>query len=210
MMVLGARNDWDWVNERPEDERVELLRDAVPFDANHTAAESEVGMLAEVFRTRPETVVSNHPEGRFGASGPLAGHLVEAVPWDDYYGPGSPLDRFVESGGRVLRLGADLDTMTVLHFAEYLVPLEPKRRVRRHRVVVMPDRNEVRVVECLDDSNGIVDHPGEDYFAVILREYLATGRARRGKVGAAAAELIEAADIVRFAVEWMADNLRPA
>ena len=207
MMVLGARNDWDWVNERPEDERVELLRDAVPFDANHTAAESEVGMLAEVFRTRPETVVSNHPEGRFGASGPLAGHLVEAVPWDDYYGPGSPLDRFVESGGRVLRLGADLDTMTVLHFAEYLVPLEPKRRVRRHRVVVMPDRNEVRVVECLDDSNGIVKWNGPDYFGLIVRDYLATAPAPRGMVGHARSELLDARDLGAFAVRWMAQHL---
>jgi aminoglycoside N3'-acetyltransferase len=35
----------------------------------------------------------------------------------------------------VLRLGVDLDTLTVLHYAEYLVPLDVKRRVRRNRLV---------------------------------------------------------------------------
>ena len=129
------------------------------------------------------------------------------MPWDDYYGPGSPLERFVQAGGRVLRLGADLDTVTLLHYAEYLAPLPSKRRVRRHRLVLGRDGPEVRVVQCLDDSDGIVDLPGEDYFAVILREYLATGRASTGIVGRATSELIEAADIVEFAVSWMADHL---
>ena len=107
----------------------------------------------------------------------------------------------------MLRLGADLDTVTLLHYAEYLVPLPSKRRVRRHRLVLGRGGPEVRVGECLDDSDGIVDVPGEDYFAVILREYLATGRASTGTVGRANSELIEAADIVEFAVSWMADNL---
>jgi hypothetical protein len=82
-----------------------------------------------------------------------------------------------------------------------------KRRVRRHRLCAGPDGAAVRVVECLDDSDGIVDVPGEDYFAVILREYLATASASTGVVGRARSELIEAADIVEFAASWMADHL---
>jgi aminoglycoside N3'-acetyltransferase len=207
LFVLGARDAWAWVNERAEHERVQLLHDAEPFDCLVTPAEPEVGVLAEVFRTRRRTKVSDHPEGRFAASGALADRLLDNVPWDDYYGPGSPLERFVQADGRVLRLGADLDTLTLLHYAEYLAPIPSKRRVRRHRLVVGRDRPEVRVVDCLDDSDGIVDHPGEDYFAVILREYLATGRASTGVVGRATSELIEAADVVEFAVPWMAEHL---
>ncbi len=207
LVTLGARDDWAWVNERPEHERLDLLRGAKPFDCLVAPAEPDVGVFAEVFRTRAGTKVSDHPEGRFAASGPLAARLLDDVPWDDYYGPGSPLERFVRAGGRVLRLGADLDTVTLLHYAEYLAPLPSKRRVRRHRLVLGRGGPEVRVVECLDDSDGIVDVPGEDYFAVILREYLATGRASTGTVGRANSELIEADDIVEFAVSWMADNL---
>ncbi len=182
-------------------------RDAEPFDCLVTPADPDVGVLAEVFRTRPATLVSDHPEGRFGASGRLATKLVENVPWDDYYGPGSPLERFVHAGGRVLRLGADLDTLTVLHYAEYLAPIPDKRRVRRHCLVVGPEGPEPCVVECLDDSDGIVEYVGEDYFAVILRAYLENGRAKTGVVGAAASELIEAADVVDFGVQWMVDHL---
>jgi aminoglycoside N3'-acetyltransferase len=182
-------------------------RDDTPFDHLITPADPDVGVLAEVFRTRPGTLVTDHPEGRFGASGRLASTLVDEVPWDDYYGPGSPLERLVQAGGRVLRLGADLDTVTLLHYAEYLAPISSKRRVRRHPVVAGADGPVRRTVECLDDSNGIVDYPGEDYFAVIVRHYLATGRAAVGTVGGATSELIDAADLVEFAVAWMAENL---
>jgi aminoglycoside N3'-acetyltransferase len=209
LMTLGADDDWAWVNERPEAERPALLAGAEPFEAGSTPADEDIGVLAEVFRTRPGTVVSDHPEGRFGASGALAPALVEEVPWDHYYGAGSPLERLVERSGRVLRLGADLDTLTLLHYAEFLVPLPTKRHVRRHRMVATPTGPELRVVETLDDSDGIVDHPGEDYFAVILREYLAAGRAIIGRVGDAGAELLDAADVVGFGVAWMAEHLAP-
>jgi aminoglycoside N3'-acetyltransferase len=73
--------------------------------------------------------------------------------------------------------------------------------------VLVDGEVEERTVECLDDSNGIVDHPGEDYFAQLLRAYLATGRAAVGRVGNATSELIDAADLVPFAVDWMANHL---
>ncbi len=209
LMTLGARDDWAWVNARPEEERTGLLRDAEPFDHLTTPSSPDVGTLAEVFRRRRGTLVSNHPEGRFGASGRLAGRLLADVPWDDYYGAGSPLERFVERGGRVLRLGAGLDTVTVLHYAEYLVPLPSKRRVRRHRLVAGAAGPVVRVVDTLDDEEGIADYPDEDYFAAILRSYLAEGRAATGSVGGAGSELIDAADVVDYAVDWMQRHLAP-
>ena len=207
LMSLGARDDWAWVNDRPQPDRIALLSKAEPFDCLVTPADPDVGVMAEVFRTRPGTKVSDHPEGRFGASGHLADMLVENVPWDDYYGPGSPLERLVQAHGRVLRLGADLDTLTVLHYAEYLAAVPGKRRVRRHRMVTGDQGPEVRVVDTLDDNEGIVDHPGEDYFAAILRSYFATGRPRVGVVGRARSELIDAADVVEFGVAWMAEHL---
>lgn len=207
MMTLGADDDWAWVNDHPEEERAALLEDAEPFDHLATPADPDVGVLAEVFRRRPETRVSDHPEGRFAAAGRMAADLVADVPWNDYYGPGSPLERFVRAGGRVLRLGADLDTLTVLHYAEYLADVPNKRRVRRHRKVLTPKGPAIRVVECLDDSEGIAAYPDEDYFVAILRAYLATGRAARGTVGDAPSELIDATDVVDFGATWMAGHL---
>jgi aminoglycoside N3'-acetyltransferase len=207
LMVLGARDDWAWVNDLPEDDRAALLADAEPFDALVTPADPEVGTLAEVFRTHPGTLVSDHPEGRFAARGRLAEALTADPPWNDYFGPRSPLGRLLAADGRVLRLGADPDTVTLLHHAEYLAPLPSKRRARRHRRVMGPNGPEVRIVECLDDSNGIVDRPGEDYFTVILRAYLALGAHRTGTVGHAHSELIDGFHLVEFAVDWMSEHL---
>jgi aminoglycoside N3'-acetyltransferase len=208
LMVLGAKDAWSWVNERAEAERAALLADAEPFDPLVAPAETDLGVLAEVFRQQPGTRVSNHPEGRFAARGLLAEAFVTDVPWHDYYGPGSPLERLTDAGGKVLRLGADPDTVTLVHYAEYLAEVPHKRRVRRHRRVLGPDGPEIRVVDCLDDSNGIVEWPGEDYFSTILREFLATPGAASGRVGQAASELIDARALVDFAARWMTERFR--
>lgn len=121
--------------------------------------------------------------------------------------PGSPLARLVAAGGKVLRLGADPDTVTLTHYAEALVDLPDKIRVRRARRVV--GREEVVWVDTFDDSNGIAPWDGEgDYFPPLLADYLATGRVRQGRVGGARSELLEAADYVDFAVDWLARHLR--
>jgi aminoglycoside N3'-acetyltransferase len=207
LMNLGARDDWAGVNDRPENEREALLAESYPFDYLMTPADPDNGVLAEVFRQTPGTIVNDHPDCRFGGRGRLARQLLADPPWDDYYGPGSVLERFVHGDGKVLRLGADLNTVTLLHYAEYLVPIEPKRRVRRHHLVRGRTGPEVRSVESLDDSDGIVDYPGEDYFEVLLRAYLDTGRARIGTVGHARSEFIDGPDLVEFAVAWMATHL---
>ncbi|MGH6792315.1 MAG: aminoglycoside N(3)-acetyltransferase [Methyloceanibacter sp.] len=208
LMILGAECDFDWVNERPEAEREALLADAPPFDAVSAPVFHEVGYLAEAFRQLPGTQVTDNPSGRFAARGRLAHDLLTDAPWHDYYGPGSPLDRLCRVGGHVLRLGASSDTTTVLHFAEYLADVPNKRRVRRTYRCQGAGGPETRAIECLDDEHGIVDWPGEDYFATILREYLATGRGSHGRVGQAASELIDAGDLVRFGARWMTERFR--
>lgn len=210
LMNLGARDDYDWVSTRPESERPALLAQAPVFNALTTPADPDVGVLAEVFRKLPGTLVNDHLDARFGARGRLARELLAAaLPWDDYYGPGSVLERFAHAGGKVLRLGADPDTVTLLHLAEYRAQLPDKRRVVRHHKVAGPSNSPmIRTVSCLDDSHGVVvSNGGEDYFAPILRDYLVHERAREGVVGAARSELIDGADLLDHAVAWMQGNL---
>lgn len=179
-----------------------------PFDVATTPADPDVGVLAEVLRTTPGTVCNDHPDARFGARGPLAEELLTDLPWDDYYGPGSHLDRLAGHGGRVLRLGADENTVTLIHLAEYLADVPDKRRVTRRHRFQRPDGGiDERTVSCLDDSDGIVDRPGEDYFALVLRAHLATGRAGIGRVGGARSELIDARLLLAEAVLWMEGHL---
>ncbi|GAA4391758.1 aminoglycoside 3-N-acetyltransferase [Ornithinibacter aureus] len=211
LFLLGARDDLSWVNARPEPERADLLAAAAPFDKDATPADPEVGVLAEVFRQLPGTVVNDHPDARFGARGRQARALLaEPLPWDDYYGRGSILERFVRARGKVLRLGADSNTVTLLHLAENRVDLPTKRRVlRHHKVLTSSGTPRIRTVTCLDDTDGILDWPGEDYFTTILQDYLHHRAARLGTVGAAHSELIEAGDLLDHAVAWMHAHFSP-
>lgn len=208
LMVLGAKDVPEWAGEAPSAEAAAAaLAGGKAFDAPTTPAAVDVGWFAEVFRSAPDTRVSNHPLGRFGARGSVAAFLVEGAPWDHYYGPDSPLDRFAGlPHSAVLRLGANVDTVTLLHHAEYLVPLEGKRSLRRYVAIDGPDGPETRRVDALDDDHGIVEWEGEDYFGLILRDYLATGRAREGVVGGARSELLDAKDLLAFGVRWMQEQ----
>jgi aminoglycoside 3-N-acetyltransferase len=208
MMTLGTDYPQDWVNRRPVAERAALLAGTAPFDPRDAAVMPDVGWLGEVFRRRPGTLVSDNPSGRFGARGRRAEALMHGQPWHDYYGPGSPLEKLCDLGGRILRLGADPDTVTALHLAEYLADLPGKKHARWDYLLAGEQGPRHVWIHCLDDSDGIVDAPGEDYFARILKAYLATGRARTGPVGLADSELIDAADIVAFGTRWMEENLR--
>lgn len=209
LMVLGTEYAMDWVNRRPVPERAALLAGSEPLDSRLAPAIGEVGWLAEAFRRRPGTIVSDNPSGRFGARGARAEALIESQPWNDYYGPGSPLQKLCDWGGFILRLGADPDTVTALHYAEYLARLPDKRRIRwDYRLATAQGPRHV-AIECLDDCEGIVPWQGDDYFALILKTYLAEDRAHIGRVGGADSELIDAADLVAFGARWMEDNLRP-
>ena len=208
MTTLGSEYPNEWVNLRPVDERAALLAGTEPFEPTTARAMAEVGWLAETFRLRPGTIVSDNPSGRFAARGSSAAELMRDQPWHDYYGPGSPLEKLCAWGGRILRLGADADTVTALHYAEYLADLPAKRRTRWDYLLARPEGPRHVWIECLDDAEGVVDWEGEDYFAVILKAYLATGRARTGRVGHADSELIDAADIVDFGAKWMEEKLR--
>jgi aminoglycoside N3'-acetyltransferase len=210
LMVLGTDYAMDWVNQHPPEARAALLAGSPTFDHLNAPVLPEVGWLAEAFRRRPGTMVSANPSGRFGARGARAAELLADQPWHDYYGPGSPLDKLCRGGGRILRLGADPETVTALHFAEYVADLPGKRRTRWDYVVAGPGGEPEHVwIDCLDDLNGIADREGEDYFAIILKDYLALGRHREGRVGRARSELIEAADLVAFGARWIERNLAP-
>lgn len=208
LMMVSPDDPWAWVNERPEHERASLLVGAEPFETLTAPTAPDVGVLAEIFRTYPGTVVSDHPEGRFAARGRLKNELVRDPPWDHYYGPGSALERLVERHGKVLRLGADRNTVTLIHYAEYLANVPNKRSVRRHRLVRGEGKVVVRGIDCLDDTDGIAAYAAGDYFEHILDAYLQSATAHVGRVGNAHSELIDAGELVRFSAAWMTAHLR--
>lgn len=198
--AVGRRGTWMMVYS--------ATADPAGFDAHSTPADPDVGVLAEVMRRAPGTVVSNHPEARFGARGPLAAALTADVPWHHYFGPGSPLERLAGCGGSVLRLGADTNTVTLFHHAEYLARLPHKRAVTRFPLVRQTDGTaRRRRVDCLDDSDGIAPWPAGDYFHDLTRAVHRAGLMTTGQVGGATAECFAAAAGLAVAARWMERHL---
>lgn len=176
-----------------------------PFDALSSPVDvQDMGVLAEVFRVFPGVQVNDHAADRFAALGPDAAFLLEPSPLHDYHGPGSVLERFTRRGGKVLRLGANPDTITLTHYAEYLADVPNKRVVRRR--YVRADIGE-QWIASLDDSDGIAVWSGGDYFLHVFLDYRASGAVRIGPVGQCSAELLDARDFVDFAVRWMNEHL---
>ncbi len=182
----------------------ELLEKLPAFDAATARSQRENGALVELFRTFPGSIVNNHV-ARFVAWGRRAEHLVSSgQPWSFAFGRGSALERFVETGGRILLLGCDHDNVTFLHYAEHIVEI-PGKRVARYKVPIEEDGRRVwRDMEEFDTS-GQGAHPSwpDRFFAGIVDDYLARTGNRGGRVGDADAYLIDAGALLESALGAM-------
>jgi aminoglycoside 3-N-acetyltransferase len=174
-----------------------------PFDARASRAIRDNGALPEFLRTTPGALRSGNPGASVAALGARAVWFTDDHPLDYGYGPGSPLAKLVEAGGKVVMIGAPLDTMTLLHHAEHLADLPGKRVIRYEVPLATGHGVEWRTVEEFDTGDPVVDGFAEDYFAEIVRDFLASGRGARGVVGEAESVLVDAPEVCAFAVTWM-------
>jgi aminoglycoside 3-N-acetyltransferase len=162
----------------------------------------EYGILAEIVRGWPGAQRSLNPEASVAAIGAQAEWITQDHPLNYGYGAGSPLEKLVEARGQVLMLGAPLDTLTLLHYAEDRAQMRHKR-VIRYPCPILRDGKRVWV-EIEDFDTG---EPHGDYsFDGIAREYLALGKGRqgtKGTIGNATSYLFDAADLSAFAITWL-------
>ncbi|MGW3019656.1 aminoglycoside 3-N-acetyltransferase [Streptomyces longwoodensis] len=214
LMVTCGWNDappYDFVTW-PQDWQDALRAEHPAYDPALSEADHNNGRLPEALRRRPGAVRSRHPDVSFAALGAAAAELMADHPWDDPHGPDSPLARLTAHGGRVLLLGAPLDTMTLLHHAEALAEAPGKRFVEYEQPLLVRGERVWRRFHDIDSEDGAFDYTavvpeGAEPFDVIARDMLAAGIGRRGSVGAADSHLFEAADVVDFATAWIEDRL---
>lgn len=184
----------------PEDRRGDVL----PFDPAGSRAIRSNGALPELVRTLSGALRSASPGASCAAIGARADWLTADHALDYGYGEQSPFARLVEARGKVLMLGAPLDTMTLLHHAEHLARLPNKRRLRIETPLLAPDGTTTwRWIEEFNTGVPIVAGLEEDYFATVVEAFLETGNGRRGRVGAAPSVLVPAPEMVAFGVEWL-------
>ncbi|QHV94263.1 aminoglycoside 3-N-acetyltransferase [Spirosoma endbachense] len=199
--------NWDSQHENALDEtgRVPnaLKTDIPPFHPLYSRASRDHGVFAEFARTIPGAQRSLNPGASVVAIGGRANWFIADHPLDYGYGPGSPFAKLVSVSGKILMIGAPLDTMSLLHHAEHLARI-PGKHIRRMEVPLQINGHvDWRMIEEFDTVDPVVDGLDTDYFKTIVEEFLATKGSNQGLIGAAASVLLPAADIVPYAVRWL-------
>ncbi|MGW6456184.1 aminoglycoside 3-N-acetyltransferase [Streptomyces sp. NPDC055078] len=182
------------------------------YDPDLSEADHNNGRLPEALRRWPGAVRSRHPDAGFAALGVAATALMADHPWDDPHGAASPLARLVAMGGRVLLLGAPLDSLTLLHHAEALAEAPGKRFVEYEQPILADGERVWRRFHDIDSEDGAFDYSGVVPegtwpFEVIAQDMLVAGIGGKGLIGAAESYLFEAGDVVNFGIAWMEEKL---
>ncbi len=181
------------------DDEEELAR-MPEFDPLTARAALDHGVLHETMRTWPGALRSAHPDAGVVAIGNRAQWFVDPHPFLYGYGRGTPFERVLQAGAKVLMLGAPLDTITLLHYAEHVAEIPGKRVVRYRRL--MPGGKWVDFEE-FDTSDPVSEKLPLNCFELIAEEFLRSGKGVDGKVGAARAVLLDAQDLVSFGGTWI-------
>jgi len=183
---------------------VEYVSRGEIFDVRRTP--SRVGLLTELFRRSPGVVRSVHPTHPVAAWGAraaemVANHHLARTPC----GEGSPFARLLERDGRVLFLGADIDSMTLFHCIEEI--LEPG-------MPISPFTKDEIALESRDQTGGILLTKTRLFDPALsrrrnlepLRPVLRQrGTWAQGRVGGLDMILLNARDVLA-AGRWLADR----
>jgi aminoglycoside 3-N-acetyltransferase len=178
------------------------LKECPPFDPARSRANRGWSILTEYLRTRPGAYRSGNPEASCVAVGAKAKWLTQNHALQYGYGPGSPLAKLCKLKGRVLLLGAPLGSITLLHYAESIANVPNKQVIRYQMPVLRNGKRQWVEIEEFDTCGSVLPN-AEQYFDAIPREYLASGKGKKGNVGTAESYLFDAADFVKFAVQWL-------
>jgi aminoglycoside 3-N-acetyltransferase len=178
------------------------LKECPPLDPARSRANRDWNILTEYLRTWPGAYRSGNPEASCVAVGAKAEWLTENHPLQYAYGPGSPLAKLLEVKGKVLLLGAPFGSITLLHYAENIAEVPNKQIVRYRMPILRKGKREWVDIEEFDTCGNILPR-AEQYFEAIPRVYLTSGKGTKGKVGTADSYLFDAADFVKFAVQWL-------
>lgn len=188
------------------EEEAFILKNCPPFDPLTARARRDHGILAEFFRSWPGVQVSHNPGARIAALGAHANDILQNHPLNYGYGPGTPLQKIYQTC-KILFLGSDLDSATILHYAEHISPIKDKR-IQRYKVPLLQNGERVWVdVEEYDTSEGICPWP-ERFFEKIIKKYFEATSIQPKKVGNADSYLVDAKSLVDFAIPILVEEER--
>ncbi len=176
----------------PED--IEWIENAVPGFDPHRSPTSGVGIVAETFRTWPDTHRSAHPAVSVCLNGADAAHYASdhSLAWAT--GEHSPIGRLLNRPStKILLIGVGWNRCTPLHTAETFAK---HRRTKTRRMKTGGSKGKwVEEPDVADDVNRL--------FPAVGAAFEQTGAVTFGTFGAAQCRVCNLKDLIEFASVWI-------
>ena len=176
----------------------DTIRKNWPAYDNAITPTNTMGAVAEMFRSWPGAIRSDHPARSVAAWGRHASFLTENHDLSNIFGDGSPIGKLYELDGKVLLIGVDYDKNTSIHLADARATYPGKHTCVEHSAVMEKGERVWKAYETL-----FVD--GED-FIDIGRAFETEHPVNKVKLGGAQLRLMKQRELVDFAVEWIEKN----
>ncbi len=200
-LVMPAHSgDWsdpaEWQNPPVPKEWIQAIYDNMPAYNPEITPTRLMGRIAELFRTFPGVLRSDHPQVSFCATGKFSEAILKGHQLSPQFGMESPLGKMYNLNAKVLLLGVGYDSCTGFHLAETLLDRMPLKQMG---TAIM--ENGVRVWKWFEDyayDSGDFERIGEAFEG--------NSTVFRGEIGNAECRLFELKDGVDFAVKWLREN----
>ncbi|MBN2617038.1 MAG: AAC(3) family N-acetyltransferase [Spirochaetales bacterium] len=176
----------------------QIIRDNWPaFDPEITPVIG-MGVVAEMFRTWPGTIRSNHPARSFCAYGPKAKYIVENHTLENIFGLDSPLEKLSKINGKVLLVGVGFNKNTSLHVAEAKASYKSKHNIKESSAIFINGKREWVTYSTLnvDDQD----------FLEMESDYLSDYPQKETFIGNAKTMLLPQLELIDWAVKWIEKN----
>lgn len=183
--------------EEPED-WWPLIRAHWPAYQKEITPTNTMGAVAEMFRTWPGTLRSDHPARSVAANGRYAADLTANHDLSNIFGDDSPIGRLYALDGYVLLIGVGYDKNTSLHLADVRASYPGKHNCTEYSAMM---ENGKRVWKEYDTL--FVD--GED-FDDIGKAFEQVHTVRKVTLGNGTLTLMRQRELVDFAVDWIEQN----
>ena len=188
----------DGVHWNTEEEYWQKIRDNWPAYDKRITPTNTMGAVAEMFRSWPGVLRSDHPARSVAAWGKNAEYLVSRHDLSNIFGDDSPIGKLYELDGSVLLIGVGYDKNTSLHLADIRAAYPGKHNCIEHSAIMENGKRIWKAYETL-----FVD--GED-FKEIGAAFEKEREVKMGKLGGATLRFMRQRDLVDYAVGWIENN----